>query len=64
MGLLGWIVVGALAGWIGSMITGNSKNMGLLANIVVGVIGAFIGGAVINFIGGQGITGFNPVFRS
>lgn len=59
MGFLGWIVVGALAGWIGSMITGNNKRMGLLANIVIGVIGGFVGGFVVNLIGGQGITGFN-----
>ncbi len=59
MGLLGWIVVGALAGWIASMIVGKNKEMGLLANIVVGVIGAFIGGFIVNLIGGEGITGFN-----
>ncbi|NCC48528.1 MAG: GlsB/YeaQ/YmgE family stress response membrane protein [Clostridia bacterium] len=59
MGLLGWIVVGALAGWIASMIVGKNHKMGLLANIVVGVIGAFIGGFIVNLIGGDGITGFN-----
>ena len=59
MGLLGWIVVGALAGWIASIIVGKNASMGLVANIVVGVIGAFIGGFVVNLIGGKGITGFN-----
>ena len=59
MGLLGLIVVGALAGWIASMIVGKNHKMGLLANIVVGVIGAFIGGFIVNLIGGDGITGFN-----
>ncbi len=59
MGLLGWIVVGALAGWIASMIVGKNHKMGLLANIVVGVIGAFIGVFIVNLIGGDGITGFN-----
>ncbi len=59
MDLLGWIVVGALAGWIASMIVGKNHKMGLLANIVVGVIGAFIGGFIVNLIGGDGITGFN-----
>lgn len=59
MDILGWIIVGALAGWIGSMITGNNRRMGLIANIVVGIIGAFIGGFVIDLLGGKGVTGFN-----
>lgn len=59
MGILGWIVIGALAGWIASMITGNDKRMGAGMNILVGIIGGFIGGLVMNLIGGEGITGFN-----
>lgn len=59
MGILGWIVIGALAGWIASLITGNDPKMGAGLNIVVGIIGGFIGGLVMNLIGGYGITGFN-----
>ena len=59
MGILGWIILGALAGWIGSMLTRNNANMGAVANIVVGIIGGFIGGLVMNLIGGVGMTGFN-----
>mgnify|MGYP000985116750 CR=1 FL=1 len=59
LNILGWIVLGALAGWIASVIMGKNANMGVLANIVVGIIGAFIGGFLINFFGGQGFTGFN-----
>ena len=59
MGIIGWIVIGALAGWLASMITGNSENMGGGLNILVGIIGGFVGGLVMNLIGGQGITGFN-----
>ena len=33
MGILSWIIVGALAGWIGSKITGNDANMGAGANL-------------------------------
>lgn len=54
-----WIVFGALAGWIASIITGKNRKMGGLANVVVGVIGAFLGGAIMNFLGYQGVTGFN-----
>lgn len=59
MGVIGWIILGALAGWIASKITGNDREMGAMANIVVGIIGAFIGGLVMNLLGGSGITGLN-----
>lgn len=60
MGIIAWIILGALAGWIASMITGNNARMGCLANIAVGIVGAFIGGFVMNSFGGAGVTGFNP----
>jgi len=59
MSIIGWIIIGALAGWIASMLTGNSEKMGAGANVLVGIIGGFIGGAVMNLLGGAGITGFN-----
>lgn len=59
MGIIAWIVLGALSGWIASMITGKNRQMGAFANIVVGIIGAFLGGFVMNMIGGKGVTGFN-----
>ena len=59
MGILGWIIIGALAGWIASMLTGNNEKMGAGTNITVGIIGGFIGGLVMNLLGGSGITGFN-----
>jgi len=59
MGIISWIIVGGLAGWIASMITGNNRRMGALANIAVGLIGAFIGGGILQLLGIDGITGFN-----
>jgi len=59
MGIIGWIIIGALAGWIASMITGNNPQMGALANIGIGIAGGFLGGLVMNLLGGSGITGFN-----
>ena len=59
MNIIIWIVFGALAGWIASMIMHKNKQMGAIANIVVGIIGAFIGGYIMDFFGAQGITGFN-----
>ena len=54
-----WIVLGALAGWIASIIMGRNASMGAIANIIVGIIGAFIGGFLMNLIGTSGVTGFN-----
>jgi uncharacterized membrane protein YeaQ/YmgE (transglycosylase-associated protein family) len=54
-----WIIFGALAGWIASIVMGKNKKMGALANIIVGVVGAFIGGKIMELFGAQGVTGFN-----
>ncbi len=59
MGIVGWIIIGAIAGWIASIITGNDRRMGAGANIIVGIVGGFVGGLVMSLIGGYGITGFN-----
>lgn len=59
MGIIGWIIIGALAGWIASVITSDNRKMGAGKNILAGIAGAFIGGFVMNLLGGYGITGFN-----
>ena len=58
--ILIWIVFGALAGWIASIITGKNKQMGGVENVVSGIAGAFIGGFIMEkFFGTTGVTGFN-----
>lgn len=59
MNILAWLIFGALAGWIASMIMGKNNKMGAIANIIVGIIGAFLGGWLFSFFGAQGVTGFN-----
>jgi len=59
MNFLVWIIFGALAGWIASIIMGKNAKMGAIANIVVGIVGAFIGGYVMDLFGAGGVTGFN-----
>ena len=59
MNIFVWIIFGAIAGWIASIITGRNKQMGAIANIVVGIIGAFLGGYIMDFFGVEGVTGFN-----
>lgn len=59
MGILSWILLGALAGWVASIFTGRNASMGAVANIVVGIGGAIVGGYVMSMVNGQGVTGFN-----
>lgn len=61
MGIFSWIIFGALAGWVASMVMGRNNQMGCLANIVVGIIGAVVGGWIMSFFGKAGVTGFDPV---
>lgn len=58
-GIITWIVIGGLAGWVASMITKTDASQGLLGNIVAGIIGAFVGGFLVGLLGGEGFTGFN-----
>lgn len=57
MGILLWIVLGAIAGWLASLLM--SSDHGMIEDIVLGIIGAFVGGLVMNFLGQPGVTGFN-----
>ncbi len=58
-GIISWIVVGGLAGWVASIITKTDASQGLLGNIVAGVVGGLVGGFVFGLLGGSGFTGFN-----
>ncbi len=59
MGWLAWLIVGAIAGWLASMVMKTNRQQGLLMDILVGIIGAFIGGFLFNQFGTSGVTGFN-----
>lgn len=48
---IGWIIIGGLAGWIGSKFMGTDASMGIPANIIVGIIGGLIGGFLLGLIG-------------
>lgn len=58
MGVLGWIVLGFLAGFIASKLV-NNRDQGLAFNILLGIVGAVIGGWLFNAAGATGMTGFN-----
>lgn len=57
--LIVWLVLGALAGWIASIVMRRDASMGAGANIVVGIVGALIGGFLFNQFGAAGATGLN-----
>ena len=59
MDILLWILFGAIAGWLASLVMGTDAQMGALANIIVGIVGALIGGFLMNAFGAPGVTGFN-----
>lgn len=59
MGLLAWIVLGGLSGWIASIIMKRNDQMGCITNIVVGVLGALIGGWVASLLGFGTVTSFS-----
>ncbi len=58
MGILSWIVLGAIAGWIGSMLV-NRTGEGLFRDIVLGIVGGVVGGWIFAALGSTGVTGFN-----
>ena len=59
MGILSWIVLGGIAGWLASIVTKRNDRMGCITNIIAGIVGAAVGGWVFSLFGGQGVTGFN-----
>lgn len=59
MGIISWIVLGGIAGWLASIITKRNDQMGCITNIIAGIVGAAVGGWVFSLFGGQGVTGFD-----
>ena len=58
MSWLIWIILGLIAGFIGSKIV-NNKGEGLLVDILLGIVGAVVGGWVFSIFGAHGVTGLN-----
>jgi len=58
MSIIGWIVLGLIAGFIGSKLV-NRQGNGLWLDIVLGVVGAIVGGVIFSAFGSTGITGLN-----
>ena len=58
MGILSWIILGLIAGFIGSKLV-NKTGEGLVLDIVLGVVGAVVGGYLFSLFGATGVTGLN-----
>ena len=58
MSIIGWLILGLIAGFIASRIV-NKAGEGLILDIVLGIIGAFVGGYLFSVFGAEGVTGFN-----
>jgi len=48
MGILIWLIVGGLVGWVASIMMGTNRQQGILLNVVVGIVGALLAGLVIS----------------
>lgn len=58
MSIIAWLVLGLIAGFIGSKIVNNS-GQGIVLDIVLGIVGALVGGFLFSFFGAAPVTGFN-----
>jgi uncharacterized membrane protein YeaQ/YmgE (transglycosylase-associated protein family) len=58
MSIIAWIILGLIAGFVGSKIV-NKRGEGLLRDILLGVIGAVVGGWLFHVFGAAGVTGLN-----
>lgn len=60
MNFILWIIFGALAGWIASMIAGTNERQGAIGNIVVGILGSVVGGFIMQTVFNTNVEeGFN-----
>jgi len=58
MSYLAWIILGLIAGFIGSKIV-NKTGEGIFLDIILGIVGAFVGGWLFTMFGASGVTGLN-----
>jgi len=58
MSIFAWIILGLLAGFIGSKIV-NKRGEGLVLDLLLGIVGAIAGGWLFNTFGASGVTGLN-----
>ena len=58
VGIIAWLVIGLISGYLASRIV-NKAGEGMFLDIVLGIVGAFLGGIIFRAMGSHGVTGFN-----
>jgi uncharacterized membrane protein YeaQ/YmgE (transglycosylase-associated protein family) len=58
MSIIGWIILGLIAGFIASKAV-NKQGEGIILDIVLGIVGAIVGGFIFTWLGAAGVTGLN-----
>jgi uncharacterized membrane protein YeaQ/YmgE (transglycosylase-associated protein family) len=58
MSILTWVILGLVAGFIGSKIV-NKTGEGIIVDILLGIVGAVVGGFLFRMVGASGVSGFN-----
>ena len=58
MSIISWLIVGLIAGWVGSKIV-NKSGEGFFLDIVLGIVGALVGGFLFSLFGAEGVSGLN-----
>jgi uncharacterized membrane protein YeaQ/YmgE (transglycosylase-associated protein family) len=58
MSIIAWLILGLIAGFIGSKLV-NKSGSGLLLDIILGIVGAIVGGFLFSFFGASGVNGLN-----
>lgn len=60
MGIISWLVVGAIAGWLAGLLVKGDESLGVIGHIVLGIIGAIVGGFIAGLLtGGDYVSGIN-----
>ena len=57
-GVIAWIVVGLIGGYLASRMV-NKTGEGIVRDIILGIVGGIVGGVIFRVLGGHGVTGFN-----
>ena len=62
MGIISWLVVGAIAGWLAGYLVKGDESMGVIGHIVLGIVGGLVGGFLAGLLtgGNDYLTGINP----
>jgi uncharacterized membrane protein YeaQ/YmgE (transglycosylase-associated protein family) len=60
MGLISWLVVGAIAGWLAGYLVKGDESLGVIGHLVLGIVGGLVGGFLAGLVtGGDYISGIN-----